>query len=113
MTFMWRHLAELLWIMKTKYIKGPLEYAKLHLDRPVLWTDMTKLELLGPMDQLEDVQSCYGVLWCCRKWESGLYEGHHELFKEFNQRFARKCLLEVIKDKRLCTKFDFWGLNIG
>jgi len=84
---MWRHLAELLWIMK--YIKGPLEYAKLHLDRPVLWTDVTKLELLGPMDQLEDVQSCYGVLWCCRKWESGLYEGHHELFKEFNQRFAK------------------------
>ncbi|KAL0150601.1 hypothetical protein M9458_054102, partial [Cirrhinus mrigala] len=37
--------------------KGQLEHAKIHLDRPVefwknvLWSDVTKLELFGPMDQ--------------------------------------------------------------
>lgn len=32
-------------------IKGRLEYARRNLDRTVLWTDETKLELFGHMDQ--------------------------------------------------------------
>lgn len=41
----------------TKNIKSRLEYANIHLDRPVefwkniLWSDVTRLEHFGPVDQ--------------------------------------------------------------
>lgn len=44
-------------LLTQKHKKKRLEYAKGHLDKPlkywqtVLWTDETKLELFGPMDQ--------------------------------------------------------------
>uniref|UniRef100_A0A8C5Q9A8 Transposase n=1 Tax=Leptobrachium leishanense TaxID=445787 RepID=A0A8C5Q9A8_9ANUR len=45
-------------LLSPKNKKSRLEYAKSHVDKPqkfwdsVLWTDETKLELFGPMDQL-------------------------------------------------------------
>uniref|UniRef100_A0A8C1T456 Uncharacterized protein n=1 Tax=Cyprinus carpio TaxID=7962 RepID=A0A8C1T456_CYPCA len=40
-------------LLNKKNIKGRLEHAKIHLDRPVdfLWSDVTQLEPFGPMHQ--------------------------------------------------------------
>ena len=76
---------------------------KLHIDRPVefwknvLWSNVTKFFDLwisgiffgklmsrttpSTWSNTEVVQSCYGVLFCSRKWKSWLYEGHHEFFE--------------------------------
>lgn len=63
-------------LLTTRNIKSRLEYVRRNLDKAtefwetVLWTDETKLELLGHMDQRYVWRDDVGLFLCSRNWQS-------------------------------------------
>ncbi len=91
-----RHLIMLKWIWIYLWSSGRMFYG-------VMWAFWTHRSVSGakkaklmsrrtssPWSNMEVDLSCYGGAFCCRKWKSWLYEGHHRFF-EVSSRFGKDC----------------------